>query len=68
MNESSLMGCLAHFTKNEELKDAENLYQCEECSEEKYGKGSKTKVMTVALRRFMIYEPPRCLIINLKRF
>jgi ubiquitin C-terminal hydrolase len=38
MNEGSLVGCLYHFTKNEELKDKENLYQCEVCSEKKYGK------------------------------
>ena len=68
VQENSLLSCLYHFTKNEEMKDPQNLYHCESCTEEKYGKNTKRSVLTFAMRRFMLYELPESMIINLKRF
>ena len=48
--------------------DSANLYHCEPCTEEKYGKKSSKKHRTQALKRLLILDPPKNLIINLKRF
>jgi len=50
------------------MNDKDNLYQCEHCTIEKYGKGSKKTVKSAAITRSLIYEPPKNLVINLKRF
>lgn len=67
-NDSTLQGCLGHSAKVENMFDKNNLYFCEKCTEAKHGKNSKKHVMTKALKRYLIYEPPKYLIINLKRF
>ena len=38
------------------------------CSYDEYGPKSKKQIKTKAVKRMLIYEPPRNLVINLKRF
>ena len=37
-DDSSLEGCLRHAAKLEQMIDKNNLYECEKCTEEKFGK------------------------------
>jgi hypothetical protein len=37
-NDQTLEGCLRQFAKVETLNDKNNLYFCEKCTEDKYGK------------------------------
>ncbi len=39
-DDGTLEGCLRHAVKVEHLSDKHNLYQCEQCTEEKYGKSN----------------------------
>jgi hypothetical protein len=39
-DDGTLEGCLRHAVKVEHLSDKQNLYQCEQCTEEKYGKSN----------------------------
>ena len=39
-DDGTLEGCLRHAVKIEHLSDKQNLYQCEQCTEEKYGKSN----------------------------
>jgi len=50
------------------MEDKKNLYHCEQCTTDRYGKHSKKLYKAKALKRYLILEPPVCLIINLKRF
>lgn len=38
LDENSLEGCLSHAAKIESLIDKNNLYLCEQCTEDHYGK------------------------------
>ena len=38
LDDSTLEGCFAHFVKVESLVDKQNLYHCDQCTEDKYGK------------------------------
>ncbi|CDW75691.1 ubiquitin carboxyl-terminal hydrolase 16 isoform x2 [Stylonychia lemnae] len=67
-DDGTLEGCLYNSVKIESLVDKQNLYLCEHCTEEKYGKKSKKQHRTQALKKLMLIEPPNNLIINLKRF
>ena len=44
MDETTLEGCLYHAAKVESLVDKNNLYHCEQCTEDKFGK-SKSKYL-----------------------
>ena len=39
-DDGTLEGCLRHAVKVEHLSDKHNLYQCEYCTEDKYGKSN----------------------------
>lgn len=43
-DDSTLHGCLRQFAKVENLFDKQNLYLCEKCTEEKYGKSKKNNI------------------------
>ena len=38
IDDSSLEGCMRYASKVEQLIDKNNLYLCEQCTEDKYGK------------------------------
>ena len=63
-----LEDCLKHFSTCEDMFDANSLYDCESCSNEKYGTNSKKRVKSEAIARTLFFQAPRNLIINLKRF
>lgn len=67
-SEDTLEGCLANQSKIDIMNDKKNLYHCELCTEDKYGKNSKKLYKAQALKRYLMLEPPKSLIINLKRF
>ncbi|CAI2382727.1 unnamed protein product [Moneuplotes crassus] len=64
----TLEECLDYYVEVELLNDKKNLYQCENCTLLKYGKKSKKKFESPAIKRSVILELPLNLIINLKRF
>lgn len=57
-----------HYSTCEDLDDKKNLYHCEACTKDKYGSKTKKAFKSEAITRTLIYDPPRNLIINLKRF
>eukprot|EP00347_Sterkiella_histriomuscorum_P016801 403351801 len=67
-DDNTLEGCLYNAVRVESLVDKQNLYLCEQCTEDKYGKKSKKQHRTQALKRLIMIDPPKNLIINLKRF
>ena len=68
IDDSTLEGCLRHASRVEQLIDSANLYLCEPCTIDRYGKRSSKKHRTQALKRLLMIDPPKNLIINLKRF
>jgi hypothetical protein len=56
--EDSLEGCLANQSKIDIMNDKKNLYHCEKCSEEKYGKSTSKVYKARALKRYLMVEPP----------
>jgi len=66
--DSKLEGCLGQFVKVENLFDKNNLYQCDQCTRDKFGKNSKQLLRTKALKRYLVLTAPNYLLINLKRF
>jgi ubiquitin C-terminal hydrolase len=66
--EDSLESCLANQSKVDFMEDKKNLYHCELCTADKYSKKTNKVYKAQALKRYLILEPPQCLIINLKRF
>ena len=54
---TSLDGCLAAFTRCETLIDRDNQYDCPRCREK-----------NPAVRRLLIYELPKVLVLHIKRF
>lgn len=63
-------GCLLEFTA-EELLAGTNSYECEECCQprnKKLGAKGAEKKRVEAIKRYLIYEPPAILTLQLKRF
>jgi hypothetical protein len=46
IDDTTLEGCLRHASRVEQLIDKANLYQCEPCTEDRYGKRSSKKHRT----------------------
>ncbi len=45
-DDSTLEGCLRHAAKVEQLIDKQNLYHCEACTVDKYGKSKTLLLLT----------------------